>query len=135
MSGAAQGFGEHGAFTVSVAGDPRLAETVHELTRKAAEMSGCRQEDGARLADAALAVATAVGGDLDLAYRPTPFALVLELRPAGRDAGPRPSLHAALTRNGALDRIQALVPAAELQGTGADECCFLTCPRADAAAS
>ena len=48
MSGTSQGFGEHGAFTVSVAGDPRLVETVHELTRKTAEMSGCTRRGRGR---------------------------------------------------------------------------------------
>jgi hypothetical protein len=72
MSGASQGFGEHGAFTVSVACDPRLMETVHELTRKAAEMNGCRAEDAAGLADATLALAEALGGEVDLAYRRPP---------------------------------------------------------------
>lgn len=133
MSGASQGFGEHGAFTVSVAGDPRLQETVHELTKKAAEMSGCRAEDAASLADATLALARALGDEVDLAYRPTPFALILEVRPARRGDGAA-SLHEVLGSE-ALARIKALVPGVELQGAGADECCFLTCPRADATAS
>ena len=127
MSGT-QGFGEHGAFTVSVGADPRLADTVHELTRRTAEMNGCSAADATGLADAALAVASAVGDDLDLAYRPTPAALVLEVRSARRGAG-GPSLHAVLESDGAFSKVKALVPAAELQGTGADECCFLTCPR------
>ena len=125
---ATQGFGEHGAFTVSVGGDPRLGDVVHELTRKAAEMNGCSAADAAGLADAACAVANAVRGDLDLAYRPTPFALVLEVRSAHRGEGDD-SLHAVLARNDAFARVKALVPSAELQGAGADECCFLTCPR------
>jgi hypothetical protein len=128
MSGTSQGFGEHGAFTVSVTGDPRLAETVHELTRKTAELSGCTAADSTGLADAARTVATALADDLDLAYRPMPHALVLEVRPARRGQGGR-SLHAVLSRD-AFARVQALVPGAELQGSGADECCFLTCPRA-----
>jgi len=128
MSGTSQGFGEHGAFTVSVAGDPRLADTVHELTRKTAELSGCTTADAVDLADAACAVATALAEDLDLAYRPMPQALVLEVRPARRGQGGR-SLHAVLSRD-AFAKVKALVPGAELQGSGADECCFLTCPRA-----
>jgi hypothetical protein len=128
MSGTSQGFGEHGAFTVSVAGDPRLVETVHELTRKAAEISGCSAADAAGLADAAGTVATALGDDLDLAYRPTAFALVVEVRSTRRAEGGR-SLHAVLS-SGAFAKVKALVPAAELQGAGVDECCFLTCPRA-----
>jgi hypothetical protein len=128
MSGTSQGFGEHGAFTVSVAGDPRLVETVHELTRKTAEISGCSATDAAGLAEAASAVATALAEDLDLAYRPQPTGLVLEVRPARRGQGGR-SLHAVLS-SGAFAKVKALVPAAELQGTGVDECCFLTCPRA-----
>jgi hypothetical protein len=127
MSATSDGFGEHGAFTVSVTGDPRLAETVHELTRKTAEMSGCTVADAAGLADAACAVATALADDLDLAYRPMPDALVVEVRPARRGQGGR-SLHAVLSRD-ALAKVKALVPGAELQGAGADECCFLTCPR------
>ena len=127
MSGTSQGFGEHGAFTVSVAGDPRLADTVHELTRKTAEMSGCTAADSVDLADAACAVATALAEDLDLAYRPMPQALVLEVRPARRGQDGR-SLRAVLSRD-AFAKVKALVPGAELQGTGADECCFLTCPR------
>ena len=134
MSGASQGFGEHGAFTVSVACDPRLMETVHELTKKAAEMSGCSAEDAAGLADATLALARALGDEVDLAYRPTPYALVLEVRPTRRGDG-GPSLQAALGQGDAFARIKALVPAAELQGEGADACCFLTCPRADAPAT
>jgi hypothetical protein len=133
MSGTSQGFGEHGAFTVSVAADERLAEMVHELTRKAAELAGCAEADATSLADAACAVAGALGDDLDLAYRPTPFALILEVRPANRGTGGA-SLHAAL-RGDAFARVKALVPAAELQGAGVDECCFLTCPRAGAAPS
>lgn len=132
MSGAPQGFGEHGAFTVSVACDPRLMETVHELTKKAAEMNGCRAEDAAGLADAALALARALGDDVDLAYRPTPYALIVEVRPGRRGDG-GPSLQAALGHGDGFARIKALVPAAELQGDGADACCYLTCPRADAA--
>ena len=128
MSGTSQGFGEHGAFTVSVAGDPRLVETVHELTRKTAEMSGCTAADASGLADAASAVARALAEDLDLAYRPMPHALVLEVRPARRGPGDG-SLHAVLSRD-AFAKVKVLVPGAELQGTGADECCFLTCPRA-----
>jgi hypothetical protein len=130
MSGTSQGFGEHGAFTVSVGADARLVETVHELTRKTAEMSGCTAADAVGLADAACAVATALADDLDLAYRPTAFALVLEVRSTRRGAGGR-SLHAVLSR-GAFAKVKALVPAAELQGAGVDECCFLTCPRAAA---
>jgi hypothetical protein len=129
MSGTPQGFGEHGAFTVSVGGDPRLADTVHELTRKTAELTGCSPADAAGLADAASTVATALADDLDLAYRPTPSALVLEVRSARRGAGGR-SLHAVLSTGDAFARVRTLVPAAELQGDGADECCFLTCPRA-----
>jgi hypothetical protein len=129
MSGTSQGFGEHGAFTVSVAGDPRLVETVHELTRKAAELNGCSTADAAGLADAACTVARALADDLDLAYRPTPFALILEVRPAHRGEGRR-SLHAVLSGGDAFARVKALVPAAELQGAGVDEVCFLTCPRA-----
>ena len=130
MSGTSEGFGEHGAFTVSVTADPRLAEMVHELTRKTAEVAGCAQADATGLADAACAVAGALGDDVDLAYRPTPFALILEVRPANRGAGGA-SLHAAL-QGDAFARVKSLVPAAELQGAGADECCFLTCPRAGA---
>jgi hypothetical protein len=130
MSGTSQGFGEHGAFTVSVAGDPRLVETVHELTRKTAELSGCTAADAAGLADAASTLAVALAEDLDLAYRPTPQALVLEVRPARRGPGGR-SLHAVLSRD-AFAKVKALVPGAELQGSGADECCLLTCPRAAA---
>jgi hypothetical protein len=130
MSGT-QGFGEHGAFTVSVGGDPRLADTVHELTRKTAEMTGCSPADAVGLADAASAVAAALGDDLDLAYRPTPSALVVEVRSARRAVGGR-SLHAVLADGDAFSKVKALVPAAELQGTGPDECCFLTCPRATA---
>jgi hypothetical protein len=74
-------------------------------------------------------MAKAVGDDVDLAFRPLLAALVVEVRAAGRGAGV--SLHAALRKGDVLARIQALVPAAELQGTGADECCFLTCPRAE----
>ena len=133
MSGT-QGFGEHGAFTVSVAGDPRLADTVHELTRKAAEMNGCSAGDAAGLADAACAVAHALADDIDLAYRPTPAALVVEVRSGRRGTGGR-SLHAALSSGDAFSKVKALVPAAELQGTGVDESCFLTCPRAAAPAS
>ena len=132
--GTSQGFGEHGAFTVSVGADPRMGEIVHELTRKAAEIAGCSDADGAHLADAACAVATALGEDVDLAYRPTPFALILELRPAHRGDGTA-SLHDALSRGDAFTRVKGLVPAAELQGAGVDECCFLTCPRAEAEAS
>ena len=128
MSGTWQGFGEHGAFTVAVGGDPRLADTVHELTRKTAELSGCSAADAAGLADAACAVATALADDLDLAYRPTPSALVLEVRSARRGVGGR-SLHAVLSDGDAFSKVRALVPAAELQGAGVDECCFLTCPR------
>lgn len=130
-SGTSQGFGEHGAFTLSVGADPRLGEVVHELTRKAAEMSGCSEPDAAHLADAACTVATALGEDLDLAYRPMPHALILELRPARRGDGTA-SLHTVLAAGDAFARVKKLIPAAELQGTGADECCFLTCPRADA---
>jgi hypothetical protein len=133
MGGASQGFGEHGAFTVSVARDPRLLETIHELTKKTAEMTGCRVEDASGLADATLAVAEALDEDLDLAYRPMPGALVLEVRAARRGRGGA-SLRAALERGDAFARIKALVPAAELQGAGADECCALSCPRADAPA-
>ncbi len=129
MSGTSQGFGEHGAFTVSVGADPRLAETVHELTRKTAEMSGCSAADAAGLADAACAVASALADDLDLAYRPTPAALVLEVRSARRGVGGQ-SLRTVLTSGDAFSKVKALVPSAELQGAGADECCFLTCPRA-----
>jgi hypothetical protein len=129
MSGTSQGFGEHGAFTMSVGTDPRLGETVHELTRKAAEMTGCSTADAASLGEAACIMAKAVGDDVDLAFRPLLAALVVEVRAAGRGAGV--SLHAALRKGDVLARIQALVPAAELQGTGADECCFLTCPRAE----
>jgi hypothetical protein len=128
MSGTSQGFGEHGAFTVSVGGDPRLVDTVHELTRKTAEMNGCSSADAAGLADAACTVAVALADDLDLAYRPTPSALVLEVRSARRGLG-GPSLHAALSNGDAFSKVKALVPAAELQGAGVDECCFLTCPR------
>jgi len=129
MSGTSQGFGEHGAFTVSVGADPRLSDTVHELTRKAAEMTGCSAADATSIADAALVVASALKDDLDLAYRPLLAALVVEIRAARRGAGA--SLHAALEQDGVLAKVKALVPAAELQGSGADECCFLTCPRAD----
>jgi hypothetical protein len=129
MLGTSQGFGEHGAFTVSVGTDPRLVETVHELTRKAAEMTGCSPADAAGLGEAACAVAKAVGDDVDLAFRPLLAALVVEVRAAHRGKGV--SLHAALGKGDAFARVKALVPAAELQGTGADECCFLTCPRAD----
>lgn len=127
MSGTSQGFGEHGAFTVSVTGDSRLVETVHELTRKAAEMSGCTATEAAGLADAATAVASALAEDLDLAYLPTAQALVLEIRPARRGQGGR-SLRAVLSRD-AFAKVKALVPGAELQGVGADECCSFTCPR------
>ena len=130
-SGTSQGFGEHGAFTVSVAADPRLGEVVHELTRKAAEMSGCSEPDAAHLADAARTVAQALGDDLHLAYRPMPHALIVELRSA-RSGDGEASLHAVLAAGDAFERVKKLVPAAELQGTGVDECCFLTCPRADA---
>ena len=62
---------------------------------------------------------------------PTPrrAALVLEVRPARRGVGGR-SLHAVLSSGDAFSKVKALVPAAELQGAGVDECCFLTCPRA-----
>ena len=128
MSGS-QGFGEHGAFTVTVLGDPRLLETVNELTRKAAEMAGCSTSDAAGLAEALSAVATAVGSAVDLAYRPTPSALVVEVRPAQRGEGAS-SLRSLLAKTDAFARVKALVPAAELQGTGPDECCFLMAPRA-----
>ena len=128
MSGTSQGFGEHGAFTVAVGGDPRLAETVHELTRKTAELSGCSAEDAAGLADATCCVARAVADDLELIYRPTPDALVIEVRPTRRGEGGR-SLHAALSRGDAFAKVKALVPAAELQGAGADERCLLSCRR------
>jgi hypothetical protein len=98
------------------------------VTRKAAELNGCSPADAARLADAASAVGHALGDDVDLAYRPTPAALVVEVRSARRGAGGR-SLHAVLSDGDAFSKVRALVPAAELQGTGADECCFLTCPR------
>ena len=133
-SGTPQGFGEHGAFTVTVGADPRLGEIVHELTRKAAEMSGCSEPDAAQLADAASAVAKALGEDIDLAYRPMPHALILELRPGRRGDGAA-SLHQVLSAGDAFAHVKQLVPAAELQGTGVDECCFLTCPRVDAEAS
>jgi hypothetical protein len=129
MSGTSQGFGEHGAFTVSVSAHPRLEEAVHELTRKAAEMIGCSAADAANLGEAACVVARALADDVDLAYRPLLTALVVEVRASRRGLGA--SLHAALGRGDAFARVKALVPAAELQGTGADECCFLTCPRAD----
>src|SRR5262245_16291710 len=136
MSGSetSQGFGEHGAFTVSVAADPRLGEIVHELTRRTAEMSGCSDADAGHLADAACAVAKALGHDLDLAYRPTRHSLVVELRPGQRGDGAA-SLHDALSRGDAFARVKQLVPGAELQGSGVDEFCFLTCPRAEAEAS
>jgi hypothetical protein len=136
MSGSetSQGFGEYGAFTVSVAADPRLGEIVHELTRRTAEMSGCSDADAAHLADAACTVAKALGDDLDLAYRPMPHALILELRP-GRRGDVAASLHAVLAAGDAFARVKQLVPAAELQGSGGDEFCFLTCPRAEAEAS
>ena len=129
MSGTSQGFGEHGAFTVSVSADPRLGETVRELTRKSAEMTGCSAADAAGLADAAFVVAKALGDDIDLAYRPLLAALVVEIRAGGRGKGA--SLHAALGRSDVFDKVKALVPTAELQGSGADECCFFTVPRAD----
>jgi len=116
---------------VSVGADPRLAETLHELTRKTAELSGCSAADAAGLADAACTVASALADDLDLAYRPTPAALVLEVRSARRGAGGQ-SLRTVLSSGDAFSKVKALVPAAELQGAGADECCFLTCPRAAA---
>ena len=126
-----QGFGEHGAFTVTVEGYPRLLETVNELTKKAAEMAGCSTSDAAGLAEALSTVAIAVGSAVDLAYRPTPSALVVEVRPAHRGEGGS-SLHALLSRGDAFARVKALVPGAELQGTGSDECCFLITPRAGA---
>jgi hypothetical protein len=133
MSGtSSQGFGEHGAFTVTVAGDPRLVETVNELTKKAAEMAGCSTSDAAGLAEALSTVATAVGSAVDLAYRPTPSALVVEVRAARRGEGAT-SLRSLLAKGDLFARVKALVPAAELQGTGADECCFLTAPRAGTA--
>jgi hypothetical protein len=128
MSGT-QGFGEHGAFTVSVGADPRLGETVHELTRRTAEMTGCSPADSAGIADATSVVAKAVGGDVDLAYRPLPAALVVEVRAGRRTNGT--SLHAALERGDVFAKVKALVPGAQLQGVGADECCFLTCPVLD----
>ena len=128
MSGTSQGFGEHGAFTVSIGADPRLGDAIHEMTRKAAEMTGCSTADATSLADAVIVVARAVAGDVDLAYRPLLEALVIEIR-AGH-GGKGGALRHALGR-GVFERVTALVPAAELQGTGADECCFLTCPRAD----
>jgi hypothetical protein len=131
MSVTSQGFGEHGAFTVTVAGDPRLVETVTDLTRKAAEMAGCSASDADGLAEALSAVAKAVGNAIDLAYRPTPDALLVEVRPAQRGEGVA-SLHALLERGGAFARVKALVPAAELQGAGSDECCLLMAPRAGA---
>jgi hypothetical protein len=129
MSGT-QGFGEHGAFTVSVGADPRLGETIHELTRKTAEMTGCSAADATGMADATSVVAKAVGGDVDLAFRPMPAALVIEVR-AGRRGNGTSSLHAALNHGDVFARVKALVPEAELQGEGADECCFLTCPVLD----
>ena len=129
MSGTSQGFGEHGAFTVSVGADPRLGETVHELTRKTAETAGCSAADASGMADATCVVAKAVGGDVDLAFRPMPAALVIEVRAGRRTKGT--SLHAALNRGDVFARIKALVPEAQLQGDGADECCFLTCPVSD----
>jgi hypothetical protein len=129
MSGTSQGFGEHGAFTMTVSADPRLGEAVHELTRKAAEMIGCSAADAANLGEAACIVARALADDVDLAYRPLLGALVVEVRASRRGNGT--SRHAALRRGDAFARVKALVAAAELQGTGADECCFLTCPRAD----
>jgi hypothetical protein len=128
---ATQGFGEHGAFTVTVAGDPRLLETVNELTKKAAEMAGCSTSDAAGLVEALSTVATAVGSAVDLAYRPTPSALVVEVRAAQRGEGAS-SLRTLLSKGDAFARVKALVPAAELQGTGTDECCFLMAPRAGA---
>jgi hypothetical protein len=131
MSGTSQGFGEHGAFTVTVAGDPRLMETVNEVTRKAAEMAGCSTSDAEGLAEALTAVARAVGSAVDLAYRPTPSALVVEVRPALRGEGAS-SMHTLLAKGDAFARVKKLVPAAELQGTGSDECCLLMAPRAGA---
>jgi len=90
-------------------------------------LSGCAAADADRLADAAGAVATALAEDLDLAYRPMPEALELEVRPARRGEGGR-SLRAVLSRD-AFAKVKALVPGAELKGNGADECCLLTCPR------
>ena len=63
-----------------------------------------------------------------------PHALVVELR-SGRRGDAGASLHTVLAAGDAFARVKQLVPAAELQGAGVDECCFLTCPRAEAEAS
>jgi hypothetical protein len=128
---ATQGFGEHGAFTVTVAGDPRLVDTVSEMTKKAAEMAGCSTSDGEGLAEALSTVAKALGSAVDLAYRPTPSALVVEVRSAQRGEGA--SLRTQLAKGDVFARVKSLVPGAELQGAGADECCFLMAPVAGTA--
>jgi hypothetical protein len=96
-------------------------------------MTGCSPADVTGMADATAIVAKAIGGDVDLAYRPMPAALVIEVRAGGRSSGT--SLHAVLERGDVLAKIRALVPEAQLQGAGADECCFLTCPVLDPGSS
>ncbi len=130
MSGTSQGFGEHGAFTVSVAGDPRLIETVHELTRKTAEIERLqrrrrrrpgRRRVGRRDARWPTTSTWPTGPPL------TPSSSKCD-RPRRGEGGR--SLHTVLSSGDAFAKVKALVPAAELQGAGVDECCFLTCPRA-----
>jgi len=123
-----------GAFTVTVSGDPRFAETIRTLTHKAAETGGCSHDDAMRLADAVERVLGSLlhpgrGPIADVTFEPSDRAFSVEIRvpaPAVADAGE--TLERSLASGGNLETVRNLVPTTEFGAVGAHQFCRMACP-------
>jgi hypothetical protein len=133
------------AFTVTVSGDPRFADTVRTLTRKAAEADGCAGADADRFASAVEHVlstllaslrAPSSEGALDLRFEPTRHAFRVEiLVPARVVASSGGTLERSLAASGGLEVVRSLAPGAEFGETGAHQFCRLACRHAPGSTS
>ena len=127
-----------GAFTVTVAGEPRLGETVRLLTHKAAEADGCAARDAARLAEAVFGVVGAVlearpgaaDGGLDVQFEPEADALRVAIIVPSRFLPASGGLEDFLDSAGALDRLRAVVPDLTFGRSADGQACQLRCARA-----
>ncbi len=124
-----------GAFTVTIAGEPHLADLLRQLTHRAAEADGCTMGDADRLAEAVERIMSAClpasrpqGEQFDLRFDPTPEILQVEIGfPAGFDGSG--GVEAALAARGVLAGLRALVPDLQFVRAGSRELCRFRCPR------
>jgi hypothetical protein len=140
MSGPSSNSLSAGAFTVTVAGEPRFVETIRLLTHKTAEADGCSTRDADRMAEAVQCVVGALltpsaangGPALDVRFEPSAGVLQVEIGVPGAGGSSSRSVEQVLAQRGVLGSLRALVPDVQFIRRGAVELCRFRCPRRSA---